>query len=136
MKYVHHLKYWIENPSLLGVIYIEVNGRLVSEFISLSFPGFLLDKKIGVNQPKRIENAKILIANTSMDADKIKVSLICLSKNFFRTNLTRCKCVVVLSPMCRFGCRLTNVYSRLKISRPNLSKVIKVNLKFFIQASK
>lgn len=36
--------------------------------------GFLLDKKIGVNQPKRIENAKILIANTSMDADKIKVS--------------------------------------------------------------
>ncbi|CAM9724937.1 unnamed protein product [Lampetra fluviatilis] len=35
--------------------------------------GFLLDKKIGVNQPKRIENAKILIANTSMDADKIKI---------------------------------------------------------------
>ena len=26
--------------------------------------GFILDKKIGVNQPKRIENAKILIANT------------------------------------------------------------------------
>jgi hypothetical protein len=36
--------------------------------------GFLLDKKVGVNQPKRIENAKILIANTSMDADKIKVN--------------------------------------------------------------
>jgi len=35
--------------------------------------GFLLDKKIGVNQPKRIENAKILIANTGMDTDKIKV---------------------------------------------------------------
>ena len=35
--------------------------------------GFLLDKKIGVNQPKKIENAKILIANTSMDADKVKV---------------------------------------------------------------
>ncbi|XP_013416763.1 T-complex protein 1 subunit beta [Lingula anatina] len=35
--------------------------------------GFLLEKKIGVNQPKRVENAKILIANTSMDADKIKV---------------------------------------------------------------
>ena len=32
-----------------------------------------MDKKIGVNQPKRIENAKILIANTSMDTDKIKV---------------------------------------------------------------
>ncbi len=26
--------------------------------------GFILDKKIGTNQPKRIENAKILIANT------------------------------------------------------------------------
>jgi T-complex protein 1 subunit beta len=35
--------------------------------------GFLLDKKIGVNQPKRMENVKILVANTSMDADKIKV---------------------------------------------------------------
>ena len=36
--------------------------------------GFLLDKKIGVNQPKRIENAKILVANTPMDTDKVKVS--------------------------------------------------------------
>ena len=35
--------------------------------------GFLLDKKVGVNQPKRIENAKILVANTSMDADKVKI---------------------------------------------------------------
>ena len=26
-----------------------------------------------MNQPKRLENAKILIANTSMDTDKIKV---------------------------------------------------------------
>jgi len=35
--------------------------------------GFLLDKKVGVNQPKRIENAKVLTANTPMDTDKIKV---------------------------------------------------------------
>lgn len=35
--------------------------------------GFILDKKIGVGQPKRIENAKILIANTPMDTDKIKI---------------------------------------------------------------
>ena len=28
---------------------------------------------MGVNQPKRLENVKILIANTSMDSDKIKV---------------------------------------------------------------
>lgn len=35
--------------------------------------GFLLDKMPGVGQPKRIENAKILVANTSMDTDKIKI---------------------------------------------------------------
>ena len=35
-----------------------------------------MEKKIGVNQPKRIENARILIANTAMDADKIKVILL------------------------------------------------------------
>ena len=35
--------------------------------------GFLLEKEIGHNQPKRIENARILVANTPMDTDKIKV---------------------------------------------------------------
>jgi len=35
--------------------------------------GFILDKKIGVGQPKRLENARVLVANTSMDADKIKI---------------------------------------------------------------
>lgn len=35
--------------------------------------GFLLDKKIGNHQPKRIENARLLIANTPMDTDKIKI---------------------------------------------------------------
>ena len=37
------------------------------------FAGFLLNKKPGVRQPKKVENAKILIANTPMDTDKIKV---------------------------------------------------------------
>lgn len=46
--------------------------------------GFLLDKKIGVNQPKRIENAKILIANTSMDADKIKVGYLHTIRSCFK----------------------------------------------------
>ena len=32
-----------------------------------------MNKKIGQYQPKRIENARILIANTPMDTDKIKV---------------------------------------------------------------
>jgi len=35
--------------------------------------GFLLEKRIGINMPKRLENARILIANTPMDTDKIKV---------------------------------------------------------------
>uniref|UniRef100_A0A914BXD5 T-complex protein 1 subunit beta n=1 Tax=Acrobeloides nanus TaxID=290746 RepID=A0A914BXD5_9BILA len=35
--------------------------------------GFLLEKKPGMYQPQRIENAKILIANTPMDTDKVKV---------------------------------------------------------------
>ncbi|CAF1096759.1 unnamed protein product [Rotaria magnacalcarata] len=35
--------------------------------------GFLLEKRIGINMPKRIENARILIANTPMDTDKIKI---------------------------------------------------------------
>lgn len=35
--------------------------------------GYLLDKSPGVGQPHRVENAKILIANTSMDTDKIKI---------------------------------------------------------------
>ena len=40
---------------------------------TLSSKGFLLEKKVGVNQPKRLENARILIANTATDTDKIKV---------------------------------------------------------------
>lgn len=53
---------------------LQVYTCVLKVFItSLFIVGFLLDKKIGVNQPKRIENAKILIANTGMDTDKIKV---------------------------------------------------------------
>lgn len=48
----------------------KLGGTLTDSYLD---EGFLLDKKIGVNQPKRIENAKILIANTPMDADKIKI---------------------------------------------------------------
>ncbi|RIA98493.1 T-complex protein 1 subunit beta [Glomus cerebriforme] len=48
----------------------KVGGRLIDSYLD---EGFILDKKIGVNQPKRIENAKILIANTPMDTDKIKI---------------------------------------------------------------
>lgn len=48
----------------------KIGGGLDDSFLD---EGFLLDKTIGTNQPKRIENATILVANTPMDADKIKV---------------------------------------------------------------
>ena len=48
----------------------KLGGSLSDSYLD---EGFLLDKKIGLNQPKRIEKAKILIANTPMDTDKIKV---------------------------------------------------------------
>lgn len=45
-------------------------GRLRDSYLD---DGFILEKKIGVNQPKRLENAKILVSNTPMDTDKVKV---------------------------------------------------------------
>lgn len=45
-------------------------GSLEQSFLE---EGFLLQKKIGVGQPKEILNAKILVANTPMDTDKIKI---------------------------------------------------------------
>jgi len=36
-------------------------------------PGFLLDKKIGTGQPKVMKDCKVLVANTPMDTDKIKI---------------------------------------------------------------
>ncbi|KAJ2509374.1 T-complex protein 1 subunit beta [Coemansia sp. BCRC 34490] len=35
--------------------------------------GFILNKKIGVNQPRAVKGARILVANTPMDTDKVKV---------------------------------------------------------------
>jgi len=48
----------------------KLGGSLTDSFLD---EGFLLDKKIGINQPKRVEKARILIANTPMDTDKIKI---------------------------------------------------------------
>lgn len=45
-------------------------GTLADSFLE---DGFVLNKSFGIGQPKRVENAKILIANTSMDTDKIKI---------------------------------------------------------------
>ena len=48
-------------------------GRRQAQATRTWTTGFILDKRFGVNQPKRIENAKILVANTAMDTDKIKI---------------------------------------------------------------
>lgn len=48
----------------------KLGGSLTDSYLE---EGFLLSKSPGVNQPKRIENARILVANTPMDTDKIKV---------------------------------------------------------------
>ncbi|KAJ0750712.1 putative chaperonin TCP-1, chaperonin Cpn60/TCP-1 family, groEL-like apical domain superfamily [Helianthus annuus] len=48
----------------------KAGGSLKDSFLD---EGFILDKKIGLGQPKRIENANILVANTAMDTDKVKI---------------------------------------------------------------
>jgi T-complex protein 1 subunit beta len=48
----------------------KAGGKLNDSYLD---EGFILDKRVGVNQPKRLENAKILVANTAMDTDKIKI---------------------------------------------------------------
>jgi len=48
----------------------KTGGTLTDSFLD---EGFILEKKIGVGQPKRVENARILIANTAMDTDKVKI---------------------------------------------------------------
>jgi len=45
-------------------------GTLTDSYLA---EGFILEKAISVGCPKRIENAKILVANTPMDYDKIKI---------------------------------------------------------------
>ena len=52
-------------------------GTLGDSFLD---EGFLLDKKPGMHQPEKITNAKILIANTPMDTDKIKVHFLNINK--------------------------------------------------------
>lgn len=48
----------------------KVGGKLTDSYLD---EGFILDKKIGTNCPKSLTNAKILISNSSMDTDKIKI---------------------------------------------------------------
>lgn len=45
-------------------------GKLSDSFLD---EGFILEKKFGINQPKKVEDVNILISNTSMDTDKVKI---------------------------------------------------------------
>lgn len=48
----------------------KAGGNLSDSYLD---DGFILDKKFGIRQPKRVENVNILIANTPMDSDKVKI---------------------------------------------------------------
>merc|ERR1740138_469773 len=82
-KLVHHEKEYFASLAVDAILRLQGSGNLDHVQIlkkpggalkdSYLADGFILDKKIGVGQPKRIENAKILLANTAMDTDKIKI---------------------------------------------------------------
>jgi len=61
----------LKNGDLDAIQIIKIRGGQLSD--SYLDDGFLMKKRIGVGQPKRIENARVMIANTSMDADKVKI---------------------------------------------------------------
>jgi len=62
----------LRGSSDLGSIHVikVVGGCLEDSYLD---EGFVLNKSIGVGQPKRLENVSILVANTAMDTDKIKI---------------------------------------------------------------
>eukprot|EP01114_Cavostelium_apophysatum_P004627 TRINITY_DN1495_c0_g1_i1.p1 TRINITY_DN1495_c0_g1~~TRINITY_DN1495_c0_g1_i1.p1 ORF type:complete len:537 (+),score=172.38 TRINITY_DN1495_c0_g1_i1:157-1767(+) len=62
----------LKGSANLDAIHIvkKTGGSLRDSYLD---EGFILEKKIGVGQPKRLENPKILLANTAMDTDKIKI---------------------------------------------------------------
>eukprot|EP00616_Rhizochromulina_sp_CCMP1243_P000705 CAMPEP_0118962500 /NCGR_PEP_ID=MMETSP1173-20130426/819_1 /TAXON_ID=1034831 /ORGANISM="Rhizochromulina marina cf, Strain CCMP1243" /LENGTH=528 /DNA_ID=CAMNT_0006910775 /DNA_START=41 /DNA_END=1627 /DNA_ORIENTATION=- len=82
-KLVHHEKDHFATLAVDAVMRLRGSGNLDHIQIikkpggslrdSYLADGFILDKKIGTGQPKRIENARILLANTAMDTDKIKI---------------------------------------------------------------
>lgn len=56
----------LENVHILK----KSGGQITDSYL---VDGLILEKKIGVGQPKRFENPKIMVANTPMDTDKIKI---------------------------------------------------------------
>ncbi|KAF7370768.1 putative T-complex protein 1 subunit beta [Mycena sanguinolenta] len=62
---------------LFNIARTTLSSKVLSQdkdyFANLAVDAVLRLKTIAVNSPKRMENVKILIANTSMDTDKIKI---------------------------------------------------------------
>lgn len=48
----------------------KAGGTLKDSFLA---DGFILEKSISIGCPKMVENPRVLVANTSMDHDKIKI---------------------------------------------------------------
>jgi len=74
LKGVHELDYIkvIKKPG----------GSLKESFLA---EGFILEKKISISCAKRLENAKILLANTPMDYDRIKITAAKVKTDSFDT---------------------------------------------------
>jgi len=82
-KLVHHEKAYFASLAVDAVMRLKGSGNLDHIQIikksggslkdSYLADGFILDKKMGVGQPKRVEDATIMLANTAMDTDKIKI---------------------------------------------------------------
>ncbi|CEF65291.1 T-complex protein 1 subunit beta [Strongyloides ratti] len=59
------------SSNLESIQYIKkLGGSMEDSYLD---DGFLLEKTVGYNQPRRMENCNILLANTPMDNDKVKV---------------------------------------------------------------
>ncbi|MES1904310.1 MAG: T-complex protein 1 subunit beta [Paramarteilia canceri] len=61
----------IGNNDMNSIHIIKKDGSSMEE--SKLVDGFVLNTRIGMGQKKKIENPKIMVANTQLDADKIKV---------------------------------------------------------------
>uniref|UniRef100_A0A2K5Q097 T-complex protein 1 subunit beta n=1 Tax=Cebus imitator TaxID=2715852 RepID=A0A2K5Q097_CEBIM len=72
-KLLTHHKDHFTKLAVEVVLRLKGSGNLEAIHIIKKVGGSLADSYLDENQPKRIENAKILIANTGMDTDKIKL---------------------------------------------------------------
>jgi len=58
-------------PNLDYIQVIKKAGSSLRE--SYLEEGFILEKRIGTGMPKRLENCKVMVANSPMDTDKVKI---------------------------------------------------------------